>query len=223
MFYIIAIVVIYILFMLFAGFVGLLVLNIAYARVLLSRQSKQITVKYRHFFEKHTSRKRTHLILFKIPLLLTVGFILLVIGLGFFSGPTTTYQVRNKITGSSRLVIRTGGNCHREPERERILFETKDAEIIKKISKRISLGFSDPGGACMCCGEMTFDFYRDGNLYYSFSLHHRSHIRIKDSSYGDKDLSFYSKRKVNAWLEEIGITKEKTQFRAVEKDIEAGI
>jgi hypothetical protein len=216
MFYIFVIVVIYFVFVLFTGLIGLLILNIAYARVLFNQGRDQTTLKYRDFFRGYITSKCTRLILLKIPLLLTVGIIILVICLGFFGGPTTTFQVRNKITESSRLVIRTGGNCHREPERERIMFETQDADVIKKFSKLISLGFTEPGRACMCCGEMTFDLYHDDDLYYSFSLHHRSHIRIKDSSYGDRDLSFCSKKKLNAWLEEIGITREKTQ--RLEKD-----
>ena len=221
MFYIFAIVVIYFIFMLVIGLIGLLFLNVAYARIVFSLEPGRTTVKYRDFFREYATGKRTHLILLKIPLLLTIGIILLVISLGFFGGPTTTYQVRNKIISSSRLVIRTGGNCHREPERERVLFETTNADVIQEFSKKISLGFTEPGRGCMCCGEMTFDLYRDGDIYYSFSLHHRKSIRIKDSSYGDKELSFYSKRKMNAWLEEIGITKELTQFRPAEKDIEA--
>lgn len=218
MFYIFAIVIIYFIFALFTCLVVLLVLNIAYVRILFSRQTKQPIMKYRDFFRGYTNGKRTRLILLKIPLLLTVGFVFLVICMGFFGGPTTTYRIRNKIVGSSRLVIRTGGNCHRDPKNEKVLFETKDADVIKKFSKKISLGFTLSDGRCMCCGEMTFDFYRDGNLYYSFSFHHRNHIRIKDSSYGDRELSFYSMRNLNAWLDEIGITTELT--RRLEREIE---
>jgi len=220
MFYIIVTIFLFFVLMIFAGVIGLLILNIAYAQEFFRRRPKQTKVNYRHFLRKHTTRKRAHLVLFKLPLLLTAGLILLVPCLLFINGLTTTRKVRSKIVDSSRLVIRTGGNCHRNPERERILFETRDAEVMKRIAEQISLGFNTPGRHCMCCGEMTFDLYRDDDLHYSFSLHHGKKIRIKGSSFGDRELSIFSRRNLKTWLEETGISNRLVELRTGKKEIE---
>lgn len=127
------------------------------------------------------------------------------------------HQVRNNIVGASQLIVRTGGNCHRDTEGERILFKTEDSGAIKKLAEQISLGLSIPGGQCMCCGNMTFDFYRDQELRYSFSFHHGQSIRIKDSGFGDKELSSASQQNLKFWLDQNGITQALAEFNRQEE------
>jgi hypothetical protein len=116
-----------------------------------------------------------------------------------------TYRVRNSIVDSNRLVVRSGGNCCREPAREKVLFETTDERAIRAFSERISLARGAFTWRCKCCGDMTFDIYRDTTLRYSFSLHHGKTIRVKGESGGDRELSTWSRAKLRGWLEQTGI------------------
>jgi len=128
-----------------------------------------------------------------------------------------THLVRRNITESARLVVRSGGNCHRDPEREHVLFETEDTTAIRRFAKQISLRFLGLiGGHCMCCGDMTFDLYQAQEIHYSFSLHHGRSIRIKGSSFGDKELSSLSRRRLGGWLARMGVTKALKEFREQE-------
>lgn len=131
-------------------------------------------------------------------------------------GLTDTSRVRNRITDSTRVIIRSGGNCHRRPEQERVLLQLDEADRIRELSERIAIGLGRPGMRCMCCGDMTFDFYRDGKLHYSFSFHHGRSIRIKDSGSGDKELSLVSMRRLSEWLEKTGVTRELEDAREQE-------
>ncbi len=140
-------------------------------------------------------------------LLLPLGITLAIV-VAFSVVVLPTHLVRRNITESSRLVVRSGGNCHRDLEREHVLFETEDITAIKRFGEQISLGFlSMIGGHCMCCGDMTFDLYQDQEIHYSFSLHHGRSIRIKGSSFGDKELSSSSRRRLKDWLAQMGVTK----------------
>ena len=129
-----------------------------------------------------------------------------------------THLVRRNITESTRLVVRTGGNCCRAPESERVLLETKDADAIKGFAGQISLRFLGLiGGHCMCCGDMTFDLYQDQEIHYSFSLHHGRSIRVKGSSFGDKELSSLSRRRLGDWLAHMGVTNALKEARELER------
>ena len=114
--------------------------------------------------------------------------------------------MRSNIAASTRLVVRTGGNCHRDPSREKQLYATTDSGEIRQFADLISLKLSVVAGHCMRCGDMTFDLYRGDDLHFSFSLHHRRHIRIKDSFFGgDRRLTSRSRRYLTQWLDERGI------------------
>ena len=144
-----------------------------------------------------------------IPLSITCAIVAVFLTIGL----TATYPVRSNITESTRLVVRSGGNCHRDPEWEHILFETEDPDTIRTFAAQVSLGLSMFGGRCRCCGEMTFDLYRDQELHYSFSLHHGDRIRVKGSAFGDKELSSSSRQNVTDWLDQRGITQALTESR----------
>ncbi|MFC1497759.1 hypothetical protein ACFLS1_04685 [Verrucomicrobiota bacterium] len=215
MFIAITIVFIYIVSMLLAGVVGIFVLNVAFVRAFFRLWPGTTPVRYWSFIRQHICRKRLSLVLLRIPLGIIFALLLVLLVLGF----TETRRVRSNITRSTRLVVRSGGNCHRNPEREQVLFETKNAEAIEGFSNKLSFGFSMIGMHCRCCGDMTFDLYLDEEIHYSFSLHHGKSIRIKGDSFGDKSLSFSSKRELAKWLDEKGITKKLEEFREKDKTI----
>ncbi len=210
----ITIAVVYVTLMVLAGVIGLLVLNIAFVRVFFRQWSDVNTARYWAFVRKHVFRKRLSLVLLRIPFSLTMLFIAVVLILSL----TDTHRVRSNISHSNLLVVRTGGNCHRNLERERTLLKTKDAMAIKELEEQISLEFSVFGTPCSCCGDLTFDFYQGQKLHYSFSLHHGQSIRKDGFTLGDKKLSSLSQQKLKDWLDQIGVTKSLTEIREQEEE-----
>lgn len=181
----------------------LIFLNIPFALSFFSRNSDIKTDRCWPCVREYVSRKRLPLIFWQIPTGICVIFLLLL----FIWSFAITYKIQENITESTRLIIRSGGNCHRTPEREHVLFETIDHEVIKKFAKQISLEFNVIGSSCRCCGEITFDLYQGQEKHYSFSLHHGNSIRIKGTVFGDNELSFSSRQKLKKWLDQVGVTK----------------
>lgn len=145
--------------------------------------------------------------LFLVPMALAC-----VIGAGFLaSALAETYRIRSEIERSTKLVVRTGGNCHRDPRRERVLLETDQMGLIRDFAAQVSVAIGAREDSCKCCGDITFDCYRGESLAYSFSLHHGSNIRIKGSQGGDKELCNKSRRSLATWLVRNGITKSLNQ------------
>ena len=117
-----------------------------------------------------------------------------------------TWWLRSSLGAASALRIRTGGHCHRFPESEFVLFETTDGPTIADVLRRVSLRPSMPGLTCKCCGDLTFEFYDGTRLIGAFSYHHRAHIRVQGDRFGDRALSAASRRSLNDWLAQQGIT-----------------
>lgn len=151
-----------------------------------------------------------------IPLVIAVAGLTT---LGLFE----SVPIKHQITQADRLVVRTGGNCHRDPSLETVLFETTDKETIEAFAGRISVNPTFFYMGCLCCGEMTFDLYRKTKISYSFSLHHDEHIRIQDEFdefYGDKSLSLWSRLRLGMWFDETGITEALPKARERERELE---
>lgn len=195
---------------LFAVVFGLFSVIVAY--VVARTVPRATDVCYRYVIGWTTKRGlRNRFFLAPLGIMFALFAIFAVVGL------TATHRVRSTITESTRLIVRSGGNCHRNPERERVLFETEDSEVIERFAEQISLGLGMMGMHCMCCGEMTFDLYNDQDLHYSFSLHHGQSIRIEESSLGDRELSFSSRRRLKVWLDQAGVTKAHEEVREEEE------
>ncbi len=126
--------------------------------------------------------------------------------------PVQTYRLRSSLRDSTTLRIRTGGHCHRHPERERVLLETQQTSEIESLLKSIAFALTSPGTYCMCCGDLSFEFYQGDELVKSFSLHHDRRIRIQYSSYGDIELTWGSRRRLAKWLEDRQIDERLRQF-----------
>lgn len=210
----IAITFVYAVIMVLAGVIGLLVLNIAFVRVFFRQSPGTNPARYWPFVREHVSRRRLSLTLLRIPFLLTALFMAVVIILCL----TDTHRVRSNILQSTSLVVRTGGNCHRNPERERILLKSENIRTIKELAEQISLDFSVFGTHCMCCGDLTFVLYQGQELHYSFSLHHGQSIRNNSFALGDKKLSSLSQQKLKDWLDQTGVTKSLTEIREQQEE-----
>ena len=126
------------------------------------------------------------------------------------------YTVRRNITESDRLIVRSGGICHRKPDREQVLLETVDKKVIKNLANQITLAFGIAGMQCRCCGDITFELYQGQQPRCIFTLHHGRSIRIKDFSRNDKDLSPGSRMRLTKWLDQTGITSALARERKEE-------
>lgn len=108
---------------------------------------------------------------------------------------------------ADHLTIRTGGLCHRKPDREINLLSTANRTEIASWTSAIciaedrSIVTNGPGqvdvvtlkdgtvatiftksptiirGNCGCCGDYTFEYFQGTNLCVALSLHHMRHIR----------------------------------------------
>lgn len=196
MFYVGVLIGSYIWAMFAAGIVGLLILHARYFLTLIPQRRFRSEVRYRQFLRLHISRTQAILVLVKFPVAAAVVLTLLALS-------TRTKEVRSNIAASTHLVIRPGGNYHSDPNYTRQLYETKDAAAICQFANLISLKLEILPFHCQCHGEMTFDLYTGDDLHFSFSLHHREHIRIKDSFFGgDRRLTSRSRRYLTQSLDE---------------------
>jgi len=127
------------------------------------------------------------------------------------------YQVRHNIRESTHLVVRFKDDGYFETQKETILFETTDKNVINSLADQLSIGFNVVGMRCACLGDMTFDFYNDQKPLVSLCLHHGKSIRIKGDHWGDKPLTPQSQTQLKAWLDQTGIS---TAFAKAKKEEE---
>jgi hypothetical protein len=174
-------------------------------------------VNFNHVDESRAGKYKTILIGVNYPAFfrfMCIAFAILAV-----TGCTKTDLVRSKITESTRLRVRSGGNCcGGSPQYGQTLFETEDTEAIEKFSEQISLSVNLLGWSCGCCGDMTFDLYKGQDLHYSFSLHHGSSIRIKGASTGDESLSFFSRGELSKWLDQNGVIEALAKMKEDEAE-----
>lgn len=89
---------------------------------------------------------------------------------------------------------------------EKVIFQTPKKEDLLEIAELFSPDISLKQSYCECSGDMRFDLYKEDRLHLSFTYHHQRHIRIKDSDFGDINLTPESIEKLKKWQGEIGIT-----------------
>jgi hypothetical protein len=92
---------------------------------------------------------------------------------------------------ADQVVIRTGGNCHRQISEEKIVFESKNCADVARVTQLFALSgeYTNAHSSkwegqevlmitnCLCCGTHTFSFRKTGKEILSISIHHRSHAR----------------------------------------------
>ena len=173
--------------------------------------NRELIDGYKRFLREHCHNKRVVLIGSAVTLLV----LLYLQCASLVDILTITGKVQKKIVSSSKLVVRTGGNCHRDRRAEAVLFETQDPHEIGSFAEKVRLEVSFPKCRCMCCGALTFDLYNGDEVHYSFSLHHDHRIRIEGGS-GDRELSASSKQLLKARMQEKGISARLEAFREEE-------
>jgi len=115
-------------------------------------------------------------------------------------------SLRKAVQGTTRLRVRSGGTCHRRIEEETTLVEITDAREIDRFLRGIVIDESRSGGACMCCGNPTFEFYAGERLLAMIGYHHGESLRWARGEWtGDGQLTVPSQDFVSSWLSQHGV------------------
>jgi len=128
--------------------------------------------------------------------------------------PASTREstLKEAIAGADRVVLRTGGTCHREEARERVLFQSEDPVEIRRVSGLLVVMESSRPGRCMCCGGPTIEFRRDGTLLADLGLQHGALLRWPGGWHGDGPLTIESREALAHWLADHGSTEALDQW-----------
>ena len=121
----------------------------------------------------------------------------------WYGGLRYENQFRHAAESATRLCIRTGGLCHRLPEEEKKLFEITNTTDIQTFGRLVRI--SRLSTACMCCGNPTFEFYREDQLILATSFHHGKNLRFERGWIFDAHLEDSSAKAVCEWLAAHGI------------------
>jgi hypothetical protein len=99
-------------------------------------------------------------------------------------GEDTVSDLRSVTVGATRLVLRTGGQCHRDRSREDVLKVISDSTEVMAIASRIRLpaAASQKGStgalfALQECGDYTMEFYRGEELLAAVTFIGLGHLR----------------------------------------------
>lgn len=122
-------------------------------------------------------------------------------------------QLADKLAKADRVVVRTGGVCHRQESKEKPIHESRDREVITELAAHFTVAESDSGGHCMCCGNPTFEFYDKDTRVAMIAFHHGRSIRWADGSWpGDGMLTDQSSAYLVEWLAKHGYAEPKNEL-----------
>lgn len=104
-----------------------------------------------------------------------------------------------------RLRVRTGGTCHRDVESEQTLFEIADVAEIRREVESWRVNDEKSGFHCMCCGEPSLEFYKNGKLVTTLGFHHGRSLRWPEGWPGDALLTEVASDAICAMLARHGV------------------
>lgn len=78
---------------------------------------------------------------------------------------------------ATRIHVRTGGVCHRHPEREKTLFAADDPAVVRELLPLLHVDEARSDSYCMCCGTLTIELYRDDEAVAEITVHHGRSLR----------------------------------------------
>lgn len=123
-----------------------------------------------------------------------------------------TESLHAALKDATRLRVRSGGTCHRQPHEEKTLLDVRDHKQIAQVVRGIQINPGDSGFHCMCCGNPTFEFYRGDTLMVSLGFHHGLSLRWPDGKWeGDGLLSEASAKFLIKWLADHGVSGPKEE------------
>jgi hypothetical protein len=111
------------------------------------------------------------------------------------------------LTSATKLVVRSGGLCHRDVSTENVLFAVESQQEVADIVAHIHVVEAESGFHCMCCGDPTLEFYRGSKLVAEVGFHHGRSIRWRRWS-GDGLLTKGSADYLVALLDRYEIPKQ---------------
>ncbi|MFY0538447.1 hypothetical protein [Nannocystis pusilla] len=103
---------------------------------------------------------------------------------------------------ATRIHVRTGGICHRRPERERTLFASDDPAEVRELLPLLHVDEARSDSYCMCCGTLTIELHRDDTPMAEVTLHHGRTLR-HDGWPADGQLT--DPRPLCSWLARHGV------------------
>ena len=126
--------------------------------------------------------------------------------------------------GATRMRVRSGGICHRHPEREKTLLDENDPAAIRSLVHGLEVDIVKSKNVCMCCGNPSMEFYRNGRLINAVSIHHGLRLRFgthRGPRCGAVQLTPAGADHLCHWLAQRGVDgplKELTEARARRSD-----
>ncbi|MBM4104537.1 MAG: hypothetical protein FJ263_10940 [Planctomycetes bacterium] len=90
---------------------------------------------------------------------------------------------------------------------EKQIYQTGDPNDIRAFVELLSFWPTRKRMNCMCCGDLSFEFYKNNQVCQAFSLHHGRSIRVQNQSLDEILLSGQSGIALEKWLTEKGIRK----------------
>jgi hypothetical protein len=108
--------------------------------------------------------------------------------------------LRAGLADVTRLRVRSGGTCHRQTDEEKTLIESNEAAAIKELADGIKIDERRSGFHCMCCGDISLEFYRGETLAVTIGFHHGSGLRWSDGWPGDAAITAESADFLVDWL-----------------------
>ena len=111
--------------------------------------------------------------------------------------------LRGAVIDADHVRVRSGGTCHRQPEKERTLAEESGKAAVRQLLSMLEIDEQHSGGYCMCCGHPTIEFRRGGHLVAQVGLHHGRSARWYGWP-GDAVLTLRSRDQLAVWLAERG-------------------
>jgi len=115
---------------------------------------------------------------------------------------------------TDRLVVRSGGTCHRNHTEEKILFETKSLEKIRELVESIDINEAESDSSCMCCGFPTLEFYQETKLLAMVGVQHGGALRWGPWP-ADGMLTANSSSSFNKWMTKHGIPSRESRQRNI--------
>jgi len=124
-----------------------------------------------------------------------------------------TAPLHKAVRGATRLRVRTGGTCHRNPEKEKTLLDLRETDEIAEVIANITIDPNENGFHCMCCGGPTLEFYRGDELLAMLGYHHGLSLRWPNGNWaGDGLLTESARDFLISWLEEHGVSGPKEEY-----------
>lgn len=135
---------------------------------------------------------------------------------------TWASSLRTTVAGADRLVLRTGGTCHRRPDQEKVLHEERDPAAIAALLGALEVDEARSGDECMCCGDGALEVYVGERHVAMLGFQHGFALRWAGGAWpGDAVLTLAAADRLNAWLDQHGHPGPAREFAAMRAREEA--